>query len=129
MIGKDEIIQQMPEEWSEEAEAEAPEKAHRYQELQQRLVEVSEKRRVAREKLEQYRNMKKLLVPFEGPEAGLQDNLVVKNGEVEKELERMRMLMLRVERGLQNLEDKQGDEMDVDVVEDDGEEKLRNLFG
>lgn len=129
MIGKDGIIEQMPEEWSEEAEVVAPEKASRYRELQQRLVEVSERRRVARARLEQYRNAKQLLVPFEGEEAGLQDNLVVKNGELEKELEKMRMLMLRVERGLTGLEDKQTDEMDVDVVDNDEEEKLRRLLG
>jgi len=129
LIGKDEIIEQLPEDWSEEAEVEAPEKSRKYQELQQRLVEVTERRRVAKERLEQYRNAKQLLVSFEGEDAGLQSNLVVKNGEIEKELERMRMLMLRVERGLMGLEDRQGDEMDIDVVDDDGEEKLRRLIG
>lgn len=34
----------------------------------------------------------------------VQDNLVTKNGEVEKELEKMRMLMLRVERGMEGLD-------------------------
>jgi len=129
MIGKDEIIEQMPDEWSEEAEVEAPEKAGRYRELRQRLLEAGERRKLVRERLEQYRNVKRLLVPFEGEDAGLQSNLVVKNGEIEMELERTRMLMLRVERGLMGLEDRQEDEMDVDAVEDDSEEKLKSLFG
>lgn len=63
--------------------------------------------------------------PFNGEDAGLQDNLVTKNGEVEKELERMRMLMLRVERGIMGLDEKESrDEMDIDLDED----KERNTF-
>jgi len=94
---------------------------------------LDERRRVAREKVERYRAFKKLLDPFEGEEAGLQRNLVVKGGELEGELERMRMLMLRVERGLEGLgeqEDGGGEEMDVDIdVEEEGEAKLRRLLG
>jgi hypothetical protein len=80
--------------------------------------------------VEQYRAAKRLLVPFEGEEAGLQDNLVTKNGEVEKELERMRMLMLRVERGLQGLKERQhGDEDEMDInVEEEGQKRLLALL-
>jgi hypothetical protein len=94
------------------------------------LVELNDKRRLAKERLEQYKAAKKLLVPFEGEEAGLQDNMVTKNGEVEMELERMRMLMLRVERGLQGLDDKERadvDDMDIDVKAD-GEKRLQDLL-
>ena len=111
----------MPEEWIDEAEAQASEEAQRYKELQSKLAKLNEKRKVAKEKVEQYRAAKKLLIPFEGEDAGLQENIITKNGEVEKELERMRMLMLRVERGLQGLEGRERgeeDEMDIDVEED-----------
>jgi len=75
--------------------------------------------------LEEYKTAKRLLEAFRGEEAGLQDNLVTKNGEVERELERMRMLMLRVERGMGGLgEDGGKEEMDID----DDEEKGRKAF-
>lgn len=94
-------------------------------------MEANERRKAARERVEQYRAAKRLLEPFEGEDAGLQDNLVTKNGEVEKELEKMRMLMLRVERGIMGLEDRVGgDEMDVDVdLDEDENRKLLALLG
>ncbi|KAH8808023.1 kinetochore Sim4 complex subunit Fta4 [Xylogone sp. PMI_703] len=120
---KDHIIAQLPTSWSEEAESRAPEQAARYKELQQRLVELSEKRRVARERVERYKGLREALSPFAGTEAGLQSNLITRDGEVEKELERMKMLMVRVERGLSGLEkkdDEEGEEED-DGMEIDGE--------
>ncbi|KAH6683094.1 kinetochore Sim4 complex subunit Fta4 [Halenospora varia] len=119
-IRTESIIEKLPEQWSEEAESKAPEKAARYQKLQQRLTELNEKRRAAKEKVERYKALKELLVPFEEPEINVQENLVVKGGEVEKELERMKMLMLRVQRGMGGLEKKDSrdeDEMEVDVDE------------
>ncbi|KAH8589669.1 kinetochore Sim4 complex subunit Fta4 [Bisporella sp. PMI_857] len=130
-LRKEELIQMMPEEWSEEAETAAPEKAGRYKELQVKLVEAKERRREAKERLRQWRAAKTLLAPLDGEEAGVQANLVVRDGEAERELERMRMLMLRVERGLSALDDlgdRGVDEMDMDV-EGDAEERLRRVLG
>lgn len=131
---KDHIIAQLPPSWSDEAESRAPEQAARYTELQQKLVELSEKRRVARERVERYKALRELLTPLKGPEAGLQSNLVTRDGEVEKELERMKMLLVRVERGLNGLEDKNGEEeesegMDLDGEADDVEGRLVELMG
>ena len=124
--GKETVIESLPEEWSEEAEEKAPEDAANYKELQSKLVTLNEMRRAAKERLEQYRTVNKLLEPFHGEEAGLQENLVTKNGSVEKELERMRMLMLRVERGIMSLEEKDArEEMDIDVDDD----KEKEVFG
>jgi hypothetical protein len=118
-LGKETVIESLPEEWSEEAEEKAPEDAARYKELQQRLVELNDRRKAARDRFEQYKMASKLLEPFRGEDAELQHNLVTKNGEVEKELERMRMLMLRVERGMMGLgEEARKDEMDTDIDED-----------
>lgn len=131
-LREDHIIEQLPEEWNEEVESEAAEQTQRYKELQSKLVELNEKRRVAREKLKQYKAAKQLLNPFQGEEAGLQDNLVTKNGEMERELERMRMLMLRVERGLQGLEENKNNEeyeMDIDIAEDTQKKLLALLEG
>jgi hypothetical protein len=80
---------------------------------------LNDRRKAARDRLEQYKMASKLLEPFRGEDAELQHNLVTKNGEVEKELERMRMLMLRVERGMMGLgEVARKDEMDIDIDED-----------
>ncbi|KAF7881296.1 hypothetical protein EAF00_011969 [Botryotinia globosa] len=120
-------IEKLPEEWSEEAEMKAPKQAAKYKELQTKLLGLNEKRKAAEEKLEQCKAAKKLLEPFDQAERNIQENIVTKNGEIEKELERMRMLMLRVERGIVGLEGKDGeDHMDVDLEEDD-REKLRFL--
>lgn len=115
------MIEQLPEEWSEEAELKAPEQAAKFKALQQRLTQLSEKRRLAREKVEQCKALKELVDPF-GEDGGVQGNLVTKNGEVEQELERMRRLMLRVERGIGTLEDRrEGEDEDmVDVDEGEG---------
>ena len=93
-------------------------------------MELNEKRKAARGRLEQYRAAKKLLEPFEGAGAGLQDNLIVNNGEVERELERLRMLLLRVERGITGLDNRGQDGIDVDVDLDENDDgKLAALLG
>ncbi|KAG9243895.1 kinetochore Sim4 complex subunit Fta4 [Calycina marina] len=127
-LRQDGIITQLPPEWSEEAFITAPSNAAKYEELQQRLAAANKKRRAAKEKLEQYRRMKDMVSLFEGGD--VQQNLVVKNGEVEKELERMRMLMLRVERGLSGLGEREGREEMEGIFGDDDEEeeKIRRLF-
>ncbi len=81
--------------------------------------------------MEGYKAFKEALDLLAGEEAGLQENLVTRNGEVEEELERMRRLMLRVERGINGLEEKgadEGDDMDVDG-DDFGEQKVLRLLG
>jgi hypothetical protein len=130
IIGQEEIIEQLPATWSEEAESVAPEKAARYKELQTRLTKLNERRKASREKLERYKALKGLLEPFEEG-TDVQGNLVVKEGEVEKELERMKLLMVRVQRGVQGLEHKEvdGEEMDIDVERDEQEKVLAVLGG
>lgn len=123
------MIEKMPKQWSEEAETKAPEQAAKYQQLQARLVELSETREAARERIEQYKAAKDLLAPFDGADTVVQENLVTKNGEVEKELERMRMLMLRVERGIMGLPERLSDEDEMDVdVDDDGQKRTMALL-
>lgn len=127
LIGISSNIEKLPEEWSEEAETKAPKQAAQYKELQSKLLQLNEKRTAAKERLEQCKAAKRLLEPFDQADQNIQENLVTKNGEVEKELERMRMLMLRVERGIVGLEGKdREDYMDIDFDEDD-REKLRFL--
>lgn len=90
-----------------------------------------ERRKQAREKVEGYKAFKGVLDLLVGEDAGVQQNLVTKNGEVEEELEKMRRLMLRVERGMNGLEEKgagDGDGMDVDE-EGFEERKILRLLG
>lgn len=124
-VGKEEIIEQLPPSWSAEAEERAPEQAARYTTLQAKLTELNEKRRAAKERLEQHKHIKSLLQPFN---EGVQENIVTKNGEVEKELERMRMLMFRVERGLGALRERDGGGEEMEIDFDEGEKKVAALL-
>ncbi|TVY14602.1 hypothetical protein LARI1_G007238, partial [Lachnellula arida] len=60
---KENIIDQLPSTWSEEAEVEAPAKAAQYTELQTRLEELNQRRREKREAVERLRAMRALLGP------------------------------------------------------------------
>ena len=96
------------------------------------MCELNERRKQARERVVGYKSFKGALDLLAGEEAGLQENLVTKNGEVEEELEKMRRLVLRVERGMNSLEDKvtgEGDEMDVDGERLEHGKLLRLLAG
>lgn len=62
-------------------------------ELQSSLSSLSERRAEMKARVERLRNMQSILGPLE---QNVQENLVTRNGEVEKELERMRVLLVRV---------------------------------
>ncbi|KAK0109010.1 hypothetical protein ONS96_002845 [Cadophora gregata f. sp. sojae] len=121
------VIEQLPDSWSEHATATIPEQAAKFTELSQKLTTLNEHRRMAKEKVERYKQFKEMVGLF-AEDTGVQDNLVTRNGEVELELEKMRRLMLRVERGVGALEERgQGEEeMDV-VIEGDVEEEGKLL--
>jgi hypothetical protein len=72
--------------------------ARRYSELVSRLQELNERKRQAESTVARLRQMKELLDPFQADEdgRGMQENLVTRDGEVEKELERMKLLLARV---------------------------------
>ena len=80
-----------------------------------------------------YKALKELLTPFETATAVVQQNLVVRDGELEKELERTRLLINRVTGRVEAVgkKEKQGqgleEEMEVDLV---GEEaKIERFLG
>jgi hypothetical protein len=102
-LGQEKTISLLPPTWSEEAETKSPAEAQRYKELQARLVALNEERAAARRKVENHRRLKALVDAFK-EDGGVQENLVARNGEVEMELERMRRLVVRVERGLEGLD-------------------------
>ncbi|RKU46640.1 hypothetical protein DL546_007797 [Coniochaeta pulveracea] len=119
-----EAIDDLPESWPLEAEVErAPSEAARYEELVSRLKGLSERRREMEGKLARLKGMTELMEPFEGGTEGVQENLLTRGGEVEKELERMRILLARVGGRVGHLLEIQGEgdlfgDGDGDVVED-----------
>ncbi|KAI9680677.1 MAG: hypothetical protein M1817_004117 [Caeruleum heppii] len=65
---------------------------------------LSKQRSTTREALQQQRHLQHLLDPFRHPQQTIQPNLVTKDGELGKELDRMRILMARVGGRLGELE-------------------------
>lgn len=112
------------------ADAEAhPSEARRYGEFQETLTSLSTRRAEAKARVARLRHMQTLLDPFK---SGVQENLVTRNGEVEQELERMRMLLLRVAGRVSQLPDTQKDQREDDTIMEDVDEaerrKVRNLL-
>ncbi|KUI61365.1 Kinetochore protein fta4 [Cytospora mali] len=123
------IIASLPPAWESEREVEAyPLEAKRYAELVARLQDLSARKQQAEARVRRLRRMKGLLAPFEmdgekagadGATNGVQENLVTRDGEVEKELERMRMLLVRVGDKVSRLKGRVGeDEEDEDLFGD-----------
>ncbi|CAG7946789.1 unnamed protein product [Penicillium nalgiovense] len=76
---------------------EASEEEHaRYRELRERLVSLDSQRQQRQRRLDQLQHLRRLLEPFEDPQKDIQPNIITKDGELVKELEKMRMLVARV---------------------------------
>ncbi|KAI0528149.1 kinetochore Sim4 complex subunit Fta4 [Xylaria bambusicola] len=151
----DEAIASLPPTWDihkpREAEAHALE-AKRYAEQMAALTDLAARRAEVRERVVRLRRMAALLAPFDTntnnsadaddttmqdstPISAVQANLITRNGEVERELERMRLLLARVAGRIAQLPDNKGkntssndadheDFMDLDALERDKVEKL-----
>ncbi|KAI8952585.1 kinetochore Sim4 complex subunit Fta4 [Xylaria longipes] len=119
----DEAISSLPPTWDVQKPQEAtsyPLEARRYAELAETLTTLSTKRQEALERVARLRRMAALLAPFESssepPNAdssspqtatsSVQENLITRNGEIERELERMRLLLARVAGRVAQLPDK-----------------------
>ena len=72
--------------------------AKRYADTVQQLLELSEKRRQLKEQVARLSRLKTVVEPLRTTDggAGVQENIVTRNGAVEQELERMRFLLARV---------------------------------
>ncbi|KAF4592229.1 kinetochore protein fta4 [Ophiocordyceps camponoti-floridani] len=98
-LGDDEAIDSLPPTWPDEKQVRNhPLEAERYAQGVARLVELKEQRRELRERIEKLRRLQEIMAPLETQDggAGVQENLVTRNGPVEVELERMRLLLARV---------------------------------
>ncbi|KAI1120029.1 kinetochore Sim4 complex subunit Fta4 [Nemania abortiva] len=140
----DEAIASLPPTWDIQKPREAtdhPLEARRYAELTATLTSLSARRQAVRERVERLRRMAALLAPFEARDDGddetqsgarmpVQENLVTRNGEVERELERMRLLLARVRGRIAQLPDKRAvDDEDVDMDSTDLDSLERDKVG
>jgi len=70
--------------------------AARYATLRTRLLELSRRRDEKKAQLARYRRLQDLLRPLEEPQTTVQPNLVTRDGELGRELDRMRVLLARI---------------------------------
>lgn len=112
-----EEVGKLPEEMKElqlhDGQSISADEAVRYAELRRRLGEASEMRDQQRKRLEGYRQLQKLLEPLEHAQENVQPNLVTKDGELSKELDRMRVLLARVTGKVGEARRKNGDARDL----------------
>lgn len=94
-----------------------------------RLKGLNEKRRELKERVARYKALEEGLAPFENVKENVQENLCTRDGEVEAELQKMRLLMARVKGRLEGLgapESPQNNEMEIDFLDQD--KKVEALF-
>ncbi|MCJ1318113.1 hypothetical protein MMC15_003440 [Xylographa vitiligo] len=100
-LRSDEAILALPVEWADGDGADASglegfAEAARYKQLRARLVALSEARTVQRVELAQAEGLRELLRPFNRAREKVQPNLVTRDGELAREVERMKVLVARV---------------------------------
>ena len=95
-------IAKLPQEWPEEDTTDCKPgnddevERERYAELRLRLSTLSEKEQDQRRKIIMYKRLLEMLRPFQEPKDNIQPNLVTKDGELGKELEKMKVFMVRL---------------------------------
>ena len=72
-----------------------------YAATRSRLMEAYERQKSTNSRLEQLKALQQLLGPYKDPQKSIQPNLVTRNGELGKELDRMRVLLARVTGAIQ----------------------------
>ncbi|KAI2467960.1 kinetochore Sim4 complex subunit Fta4 [Annulohypoxylon bovei var. microspora] len=100
-FASDPTIAALPSTWDLHSASQAaahPAEANRYADLASSLTTLASRRAEARSRLERLRRMRGLLAPLapSGLDSVVQPNLVTRDGDLEKELERMRFLLVRV---------------------------------
>ncbi|MCJ1250935.1 hypothetical protein MMC30_008163 [Trapelia coarctata] len=100
-LRESETILKLPEEWVEEdvqdeSGLEVFGEGTRYKTLHTRLTALAERRAATQQKLAQMKQLRQLMEPFKDAQENIQPNLVTKDGELSKELERMKVLLARV---------------------------------
>lgn len=103
----------------------------RYEALHKRLTALDSARREQQDRLARYRQLATLLEPFENAQDTIQPNLVTRDGELGKELHRMRVLLARVTGGVFTTVAEMGEGEKIPMAGEMGrsnEEKLRDVM-
>lgn len=91
-------------------------------------MELDARRTEKQKQLAQYKQLNTMLAPFENPHHTIQQNLVTRDGELSKELEKMRLLIARVAVRVGQLKEKPiRDDQDA-MSSTDPEKNLSALF-
>lgn len=120
------MIATLPEQWEDEAEDD--EVTGQYAELVGRLQTLDGRRQQLRKKVETYKALKRAIEPFDDPRDNVQQNLITRGGELERELETMRTLLARVAGRMAGLE-APNKERPEDVIQVVDEQKVRATLG
>ncbi|KAM0428142.1 hypothetical protein ACHAPT_007042 [Fusarium lateritium] len=94
-----EAIEALPPTWPSDKDVnDHPTEAKRYADAVKQLSELNEQRKQLKEQVSRLTHLKSVVEPLQTNDsgAGIQENLLTRNGPVEKELERMRFLLARV---------------------------------
>lgn len=92
-------IDTLPQAWTSDRDTTTyPMEAKRYADTVQQLTTLNEQRKQLRQRVERLRRLQTTIEPLKTTDGGhgIQENLLTRNGPVEKELEKMRFLLLRV---------------------------------
>lgn len=100
----------------------------RYKALYERLVALDNRRQEQRKRLAQYKQLETLLEPFKNPQENIQPNLVTRDGELIREIDRMRMLVARVAERVSNTRVIRPDDDPATIPSIDAEERLAALL-
>ncbi|GKU04046.1 kinetochore protein fta4 [Fusarium langsethiae] len=95
----EEVIAVLPASWHVEKDVNGhPEDVKLYADTVARLTELNHQRKQLREQVARLKHLKTIVEPLQTTDngGGIQENLLTRNGPVEKELEKMRFLLARV---------------------------------
>lgn len=95
----DKAIESLPPTWPSDKDVnDYPTEAKRYTDAVAQLSELNQQRKQLKEQVARLSRLKSVVEPLQTSDngAGIQENLLTRNGPVEKELERMRFLLARV---------------------------------
>lgn len=100
----------------------------RYEELTETLKDLNNRRKALKDKVAGYKRLKEMLEPFENATSAVQPNLVSRDGELEKELENMRLLVARVRGRVEALPENAVPEEEMEIHFPDESQKAAALF-
>ncbi|EEA25710.1 hypothetical protein TMatcc_006059 [Talaromyces marneffei ATCC 18224] len=106
----------------------SPEEKERYKLLYERLVALDNKRQEKQRQLAQYKQLEALLEPFKNPQENIQPNLITRDGELVREIDKMRMLVARVAGRVNSTRVVRTDDGSETIPSTDPEERLAALL-